>query len=255
MTGPTGARDGRQARWDRHKEERRRQIIDAAIAVVEESGPGAEVHVQQIAERAGLSRTVVYRHFEDRADLDRAVQATILDGFWAELLPQITLDGTVPQIIERVVGTYVRWAVAHPALHRLADHDITAPAAATDATRGPLEQGLERLAGQITQVVHLGAVALGGELSDEDRAALDPLAYGIVGGVFSSVRRWLTHPDPALTPETVIALVSQTVWFGIDGHARRFGVVIDPDRAVEQIAGDVLAGLGGPGGLVEAGDR
>jgi AcrR family transcriptional regulator len=249
VTEPTGARDGRQARWDRHKEERRQQIIDAAIAVVEESGPGFEVHVQQIAERAGLSRTVVYRHFEDRADLDRAVQTTILDGFWAELMPQITLAGTVPQIIERVVGTYVHWAVAHPALHRLADHDITRAAGPGDAASGPLEQGLERLAGQIMQVVHIGAVALGGDLTDEDRASLDPLAFGIVGGVFSSVRRWLTHPDPTLTPETLVALVSQTVWFGIDGHARRFGVEIDPDRTVEEIAGDVL------GGLVEAGGR
>lgn len=237
-----GARDGRQVRWDQHKEERRQQIIDAAIAAVEESGPGAEVHVQQIAERAGLSRTVVYRHFEDRADLDRAVQTKILDGLWAELMPKITLDGTVPEIVERAVGTYVQWAVAHPALHQLADHDV-ARGGRPESGSGPLEEGLERLAGQIAQVVHLGAVALGGTLSDEDRASLDPLAYGMVGAVFSSVRRWLTHPDPSLTPEAVITLISQTLWFGIDGHARRFGVEIDPDRTVEDIAGDMLAGL------------
>jgi AcrR family transcriptional regulator len=243
VTAETGPRDGRQARWDQHKEERRQQIIDAAIAVVEESGPGVEVHVQQIAQRAGLSRTVVYRHFEDRADLDRAVQTKVLDGFWAELMPQITLDGTVPEIVERVVGTYVHWAVAHPALHSLADHDATRGGGRQDGGGGPLEEGLERLAGQISQVVHLGAVALGGELTDEDRASLDPLAYGIVGAVFSSVRRWLDHPDPTLTPEALIRLVSQTVWFGIDGHARRFGVQIDPDRTVEEIAGSVVAGL------------
>ncbi|GAB7005629.1 TetR/AcrR family transcriptional regulator [Nocardioides sp. AN3] len=235
MTAETGARDGRQARWDRHKEERRQQIIDAAIAVVEDSGPGAEVHVQQIAQRAGLSRTVVYRHFEDRADLDRAVQTKVLDGFWAELLPQITLDGTVPQIIERAVGTYVQWAVAHPALHQLADHDATGS--------GPLEEGLDRLAGQIAQVVQVGAVALGGELTAEDRASLDPLAHGIVGAVFSAVRRWLKRPDPLLTPQTLVGLVSQTVWFGIDGHARRFGLEIDPERTVEDITADVAAGL------------
>jgi AcrR family transcriptional regulator len=247
VTTEKGGRDGRQARWDQHKEERRQQIIDAAVAVVEESAPGAEVHVQQIAERAGLSRTVVYRHFEDRADLDRAVQAKILDGFWTELLPEITLAGTVPQIIERAIGTYVRWAVAHPALHRLADHDVARSAAPAETERGPLEQGLERLAGQVAQVVHLGAVALGGDLSDEDRASLDPLAYGIVGGVFSSVRRWLAHPDPALPPDALVTLISQTVWFGIEGHARRLGVAIDADRTVEEIAGDVLGALAGTG--------
>ena len=245
MTTASGTRDGRQVRWDRHKEERRQQIIDAAIAVVEEAAPGAEIHVQQIAQRAGLSRTVVYRHFEDRADLDRAVQTKILDGFWSELMPRITLDGTVPEIIERAVGTYVHWAVAHPALHQLADHDVAVSGGRQNGANGPLEEGLERLAGQIAQVVHVGAVALGGELSDEDRASLDPLAYGMVGAVFSSVRRWLAHPDPTLTPEKIITLVSQTLWFGIDGHARRFGLVIDPGRPVEEIAAEVLGELTG----------
>ena len=240
MSAAPGARDGRQARWDQHKEERRQQIIDAAIAVLEESGPGVEVHVQQIAERAGLSRTVVYRHFEDRADLDRAVQSTILDAFWAQLMPEISLEGTVPQIIERAVGTYVRWAVAHPALHRMADHDIARSQA--EGEHGPLEQGLERLARQIAEIVHIGAVALGGELTEDDLASLDPLAYGMVGAVFSSVRRWLDHPDPTLTPEALIKLISQTLWFGIDGHARRFGVEIDPTRPVDEIAVEVLAG-------------
>jgi AcrR family transcriptional regulator len=242
VTATAGARDGRQARWDQHKEERRQQIIDAAIAVVEESGPGVEVHVQQIAQRAGLSRTVVYRHFEDRADLDRAVQATILNSLWAELMPEITLDGTVPQIIERAVGTYVRWAVAHPALHRLADHDAASGGRA-DGSQGPLEEGLERLAGRIAEIVYLGAIALGGTLGEQERASLDPLAYGMVGAVFSSVRRWLAHPDPTLTPDAVIRLISQTLWFGIAGHARTFGVEIDPDRPVQDIAGEVLAGL------------
>ena len=74
--------DGRQARWDRHNQERRQRILDAAIAVVESGEPGAEVHVQQIAEQAGLSRTVVYRHFADRSDLDRAVQTAIVDDLY-----------------------------------------------------------------------------------------------------------------------------------------------------------------------------
>ncbi len=110
----TAQRDGRQARWERHNRERRRHVLEAAVVVLESEPPGTEVHVQQIAERAGINRTVVYRHFTDRADLDRAVRAHILDGLAAELLPHITLDGTVREIIRRVVSTYVDWVVAHP---------------------------------------------------------------------------------------------------------------------------------------------
>ena len=72
-----GKTDGRQLRWDSHNQARRQHILDAAIDVLADSEPGAEVHVQQIADRAGLSRTVVYRHFADRADLDK-IPATSL---------------------------------------------------------------------------------------------------------------------------------------------------------------------------------
>jgi hypothetical protein len=33
-----GRQDGRQARWDRHNQERRQQILDAAIAALEDAG-------------------------------------------------------------------------------------------------------------------------------------------------------------------------------------------------------------------------
>jgi hypothetical protein len=91
-------------------------------------------------------------------------------------------------------------------------------------------------------------VALGGRLSEEDAEALDPLAYGIVGAVFSSVRRWLGRPTRSLTPETVISLISETVWFAIQGHGRRLGVEIDPARPVDEIADAVFAGLAGDAG-------
>ncbi|MFT4287819.1 TetR/AcrR family transcriptional regulator [Nocardioides sp.] len=228
-----GNRDGRQVRWDAHKEERRQQIIDAAIAVVEESTPGTEVHVQQIAARAGLSRTVIYRHFADRADLDRAVRLRIVEQVWELLLPRVSLDGTAPEIIERVVGSYIGWAVAHPALHRLADHD-------NSGSDGPLEAGLERIASRVSAVIGTALMAFGAELSEEEAAAIDPFVYGIVGSVFSSVRRWVGRPDPALSAAGLTELVSRSVWFVIDGHARTLGVEIDPTRCVEDLLADAM---------------
>lgn len=225
--------DGRQVRWSQHNQARRLRIIEAAVEVIEAGRPGDGVHVQQIAARAGLSRTVVYRHFEDRRDLDRAVQRRIIAMLWDTLLPSMTLDGTVPEIIERIVGTYVGWAVEHPALHRMADHDETPD--------GPLERALEEIADQIGQFVSGALDALGGELSEEQSVAVDPLVYGIVGSVFGAVRRWLAKPTPGLSAERLATLASQSVWFVIDGHARTMGVAIDPDRPVEEL---VAAALG-----------
>ena len=119
MAGQSGKTDGRQSRWDRHNEERRVAILEAAIVAIEEAPVGGEVSVADIAARAGLSRTVLYRHFDDRADLDLAIRGRIFEHLQEVLLPRVTLDGTPLEIIRRIVGGYVDWASAHPALHRV----------------------------------------------------------------------------------------------------------------------------------------
>lgn len=224
-----GRADGRQQRWDRHNRERRQQVLDAAIAVLQDSEPGAEVHVQQIADRAGLNRSVVYRHFTDRADLDRAVRVTILDALWADLLPAVTLDGTIPDIIERIVATYVSWAVEHPSLHRFAEQD------AADDGSNPLQQGLHLIAGQVAEVITTAVELLELDLSDDERAAIDPLVFGLVGAVFSAVRRWVARPERAPAAPVLVALVRDSVWFIIQGHARTLGLELDPAMPVEQL--------------------
>jgi AcrR family transcriptional regulator len=226
--------DGRQARWARHNEERRQQIIAAAVTVIAESEPGLELHVQQIAERAGVNRTVVYRYFSDRADLDLAIQQAIVAQLWERLLPAVTLDGTVPQIIDRIVGTYVDWAVSHPALHHVVDHDYGS---------GALEQALDEIATEIGGIISFAISAFGGKL-EFDEAELDPLMHGLVGAVFGSVRRWLNRPQRALSADRLQATVSQSVWFVLEGHARLAGVTLDPELTVTELV-EAAAGITG----------
>lgn len=225
-----GRPDGRQLRWDKHNQARRQTILDAAIAELEATPPGDEVHVQQIAQRAGLSRTVVYRHFTDRADLDHGVQAAILEMLAGELLPEVTLDGTIEEIIRRIVGTYVRWTVDHPSLHRFAEHDVPGAAGAS-----ALEVAVVQIAAQVEELISVGAEQLGVTLADEDSAALDPLVFGLVGAVFSATRRWLGREDRRPEPEAFVRLVSDSVWHIIDGHARRLGLELDPHISVEAL--------------------
>jgi len=217
--------DGRQARWTRHNEKRREQIIAAAVEVIAEGEPGAELHVQQIAERAGVNRTVVYRYFGDRADLDLAIQQAIVEQLWDELLPSIELEGTVPQIIDRIIGTYISWAVAHPALHHVVDHDYGS---------GALEKALDEIAAEVAQVIAF-AIAAFGEAIDFDEDDLEPLTHGIVGAVFGAVRRWLNRPQKTLTAQRLQEVMSQSMWFVIAGHARAYGVVLDPDVTVAEM--------------------
>ncbi|WP_067440982.1 TetR/AcrR family transcriptional regulator [Nocardioides jensenii] len=222
--------DGRRSRWDEHKLERRALILDSAISVIEESPPDAEIHVQQIAERAGLGRPVLYRHFTDRADLDQAVQTRILDSLRARLSPQVVLAGTVDEIIVRIVSTYVEWAAEHPNLHRVAAQDF-----ATTGRSSPFQSAVESVAGELFGLVSLGVDVLGIEVEDDDRAGLELLVAGIVGMAVSAVRGWLARPQQVPDATRFARLISDTVWYLIDGHTRVRGVTIDPDLPLEDL--------------------
>jgi AcrR family transcriptional regulator len=228
--------DGRQVRWAGHNEARRRQILDAAIEVLAESDPGAEVHVQQIAERAGLSRTVVYRHFADRADLDAAVQGRALELLREELVPALSFEGTPVEIIGRIVGAYVGWAAEHPSLHEFAQQDPPGPGI------GQMAQSIQQIASGVESLISVGVDALGIELDEDEVAALDPLVFGLVGGVFTSTRRWLSRPERTPDRTTFVGLVTQATWLQIAGMALERGVELDPDLPVEKLLSGALEG-------------
>ena len=234
-----GTRDGRQLRWDSHNAARREHIIDAAIVVLEASVPGTEVHVQQIADRAGLSRTVVYRHFADRADLDAAVQGRALELLRAELVPALSFEGTPVDIIRRIVSAYVGWASEHPSLHEFAQQDPPGPGA------GQMETAIQQIAGQIEDLINVGVEVLNVRLNEDDVAALDPLVFGLVGAVFTSTRRWLGRPEQKPNLEQFVELVTEAIWLQIAGMAAARGVELDPDVPVEALLEAAFEGTAG----------
>jgi len=234
-----GKTDGRQLRWDSHNAARREHIIDAAIVVLEASVPGTEVHVQQIADRAGLSRTVVYRHFADRADLDAAVQGRALELLRVELVPALSFEGTPVEIIRRIVSAYVGWASENPSLHEFAQHDP--PGAGV----GQMERGIQRIAARIEELINTGVDVLRVPLDEDEVVALDPLVFGLVGAVFTSTRRWLSRPERKPGRDTFVELVTEAVWLQIAGMAKGRGVELDPDVPVEQLLDAAIDGAAG----------
>ncbi len=218
---------------------RREHILDAALEALEEAGPGVAVQVQQVADAAGLSRTVVYRHFTDRADLDAGVRERIIDQMRGEMVPVLSLDGTPVDIIRRIVGAYAGWAAAHPALHRFAEQE--APA------QGPsqVEAAVEQIARQIEDLISVVVQVLEVDLDDDDRAALDPLVFGLVGTVTNGVRRWVTRPVREPSAPAFVERLTEALFLQIAGLARARGVLLEPDVPVEQLLAAALEGVEG----------
>lgn len=233
---PASAPDGRDERWAAHREERRAQILDAAVKVIEETPEGEEIHVRQIAQQAGLGRAVVYRHFADKADLDMAVQRRILELLMARLVPEFELSGSIEQIIGRIVHAYVAWADEHPALHRIG------AAESQDSERlNNVMQTTRQIGDLITSLVTAGAILLDVELSEQDRVLLEPLVFGIVGQAVGTVRFWLAREVRQPSVEVLAVHLARSVWFQIDGHARDRGVVLDPKTPLDELISAALA--------------
>lgn len=237
MSGDTKAPDGRRVRWDDHNQARRQVILEAATGALSELEPGSEIHVRQIADRAGLSRTVVYRHFTDRADLDVAVQAHIFELIGADLLPALSLEGTPVDIIRGIVGAYVGWAVENPALHQFVERETPGSAGPS-----PLDLAIAQFAQMIEDLISLVVTSLEVRLTEDERKGLDPLIFGLVGFGFSAVRRWLRRPEQEPGAEALIDLLTEAIWLPIAGLASARGLTLDPDVLVSDLIASVLGG-------------
>ncbi|GIF79560.1 TetR/AcrR family transcriptional regulator [Catellatospora bangladeshensis] len=89
-----------------HHGDLRRAILDAALEVLAEDGPGA-LSLRELARRAGVSHAAPAHHFRDKAGL---LTAVAVDGY--RLLAEALAEA--PDMRERGVA-YVRFALAYPA--------------------------------------------------------------------------------------------------------------------------------------------
>lgn len=219
--------DGRTVRWRKHNEARRQNIIDAAIAVLESQAPGEEVQIQAISDESGVARTVMYRHFADKADLDRAVQREICERLGTYVAPALAHDGTPSEIIHRVITAFVQWSVDHPALFWFAERDLSGWGPS------PLATAFEKIAGAIEAIMETVVGYVGVELTKDDRDGLDPWVFGMIGAAFTAVRRWMSREPRVPEVHTFVDILAQSVWLQINGMAQSRGIDLPDARVVD----------------------
>jgi AcrR family transcriptional regulator len=216
-------RDGRDARWDPHRRERRLAIINAAIAAIEEHGP--EALTSQIAERAGVPRTHVYRHFEGKQALDLAVSRHVAMQIGEQIRGGLATRGSARDVIRAAIGEHLGWVEAHPNLYRF----LAAHAYAVNATGSPtVDDAKAAFAHELTAVLagYLRAFHV-------DTAPAEQVIVGVVGLVDATAAWWLEHRDidrAALTGE-----LTEQVWLILDRAARELGLQLDPDATLPEV--------------------
>lgn len=236
MLRGAGAVDGRQLRWEQHKAQRRKLIIDAALDVLQEIEPGEDYHVQQVADRAGLNRTAIHRLFKDRTDLDLAVQREIARRATEVFLAAVDLDDKPRAIVHRVVDAFIRWSVDHLSWVRCVERGV-----AGVPTR-PMDEAIAQVVEQVEMVMGGVASVVGGGLTDDDRASLEPWVSSLIGGGLSAVMRWTARDELRPSIEVFVDLITDVSWVQIDTFARQRGIPLDSEGSVQELVDRLLDG-------------
>jgi AcrR family transcriptional regulator len=207
------APDGRRLRWTEHRAQRREGFVAAGTRAVDTFGLNASA--EQIAEAAGVSRTVLYRYFRDREDLRQAIADHVVRAVLDSVLPKLEIrpDATPRQVIRSAIAVIVGWLDEHPNLYYFLRS--RRDGASLDSVEGTLADSVAALLKTMMMLFGI------------DNEQAEPGAYGIVGFVESVGSWWLQHR--AMSRERLTELLTVGVWHLLSGTARDFGIELGFD--------------------------
>ena len=189
-----------------HASARREQLLDVALEVFARAGyHGASMN--DVAEAAGVTKPVLYQHFESKRELYQA----LLDEVGARLLQAIgsattaTTDGR--EQTERGFRAYFRWVAE--------DHDAFRLLYGSGSRRDEeFNQAVRRVtAGAAVAIAPLIAV----DIDDEHRLTL---AHALVGLAEGASRR-LVERGESFDPDVLARQISDLAWAGLRAVRRR----------------------------------
>lgn len=202
MTEADDSRPGALARLPR--EERRAQVLNAAREVFVAQGYHTAA-MDDIAERAGVSKPVLYQHFPGKLDL----YVALLDDGIAVLLEtfRVAIEATTDnkKRVRGAVAAYFAFVDDPDGAYRLVFE--------SDLTNEPAVRYRVEAADDACSLI-LGRVIAEDTGLSNSQAEL--LASGLLGMAQIAARRWLRE-EPRMAREAAVDLIAGLGWRGIGG--------------------------------------
>lgn len=179
-TGVAPTPDGRAARWEEHNIQRRRALVEEAVRAIRAHGPA--IGMDEIAAQSGTSKTVLYRHFGDKAGLYQAVVESVHD-FILRKLPLADAESFEPrELVRNLADAYL--AVVER------DRNLYLFVASRPAGETPVDDPVFTITTRIGNEVSAAFRAwLHREGLDEEPA--NTWGHGAVGFIWAVADRWI----------------------------------------------------------------
>ncbi|HJQ05411.1 MAG TPA: TetR/AcrR family transcriptional regulator [Nocardioides sp.] len=192
------------------RRERRQQLMSAALEVFVANGYHAAA-MDDIAERAGVSKPVLYQHFPGKFELYLALLDTSCDAIIENCRTALASTQDNEQRVRATVDAFYAYVEHDTGAFRLVfESDLTND----PAVREHLERVTTECADAVAAVIQ------------EDTALPAPaarlLAASLVGMAQVSSRFWLSD-SAGISRDQAVALVSALLWRGIGGYPLEHG--------------------------------
>jgi AcrR family transcriptional regulator len=187
---------------------RRAQLLEAAQEVFVANGYHAAA-MDDIADRAGVSKPVLYQHFPGKLDLYLALLDTSCEAIVKATEAALgSTDDNKQRVAATMHAFYEYVANAQGAFRLVFESDLTNE----PAVRERVDRVTQECAELISEVISADA-----GLSKEQSMVL---AVSLVGMAQVSARYWLASENPVLTQPQAADLVAGLAWRGIRGFPR-----------------------------------
>ena len=200
---------------------RREQLLEAAQGVFVANGYHAAA-MDEIADRAGVSKPVLYQHFPSKLELYLALLDRHVDVLGERVRGALQTTDDNKERVEGCIAAYFDFVDDPGGAFRLVfESDLRNEPAVRERVERSLQISIDALADTIARDTGL------------DRSDAELLSCGLAGLAEVSARWWLSSDSPVsrdrIAKERAVALLSSLAWRGISGYPR----IRDEDRPAD----------------------
>lgn len=188
--------------------DRREAILDAALEEFSANG-FHETSLEGVADRAGISKALIYEHFSSKRDLHGALLGRYVHGLLERVIGSIATAAPPEQRMRDGADAFLSFVEDNREPWRLM---VRNPAGSgIDATVGRVQS---EIAHAIAALMQAGAPPQSEQDPEESHFEIEMLAQQIVGSLRALANWWDDHRD--VPRERLLATHMDFAWIGLD---------------------------------------